>query len=242
MVDISKTKKALLNIEFHNFLLTSRLFTTITDEAALDKLLKVCIEQDENIYLPLRKIYSLEVKLEDELSDPTPKQLEAGQKLKEIALKISNHTRLPLKEVEDKFRNIAIVGFRNIDDLPLEFVPYANTLATAYSAFTEQDKKNIKIVTEILKQRVVNSKLKPLLSDWTEELTKGLGTNFINSLLIDFILPERNGWVVEEIEEDSEGEYGQELKESKREKNQSISTTFTETSNPGELETVDTVI
>lgn len=203
-LNIKKIKQALITPDFFKLELTNDLFSTIVNPDSLDVLLKAAIDKDDKTYLQLQKKYSIEIKTESQLTEPTEEQKEAADSLKRYASVVAEQRNESVSDIEKKIKQFFSLDGITYNDIDLEMLPYVQPIIDKISRINNQDKNNQLVVTEILKNRVVDSNLKPLLPDWSLEHTINLGSNFINTVMIDFVFPERQGWQTTEADSDDE--------------------------------------
>lgn len=198
-MSISDLRKALAKPEYFNLLINKSILTGCSAEA-VNAILDNCLEDDNgDVYLPIRKLYSLEVEL-DQLLEVSEEQQKAAESLTRIAMAIAQKEteddiaqgnpkvlNKRVKEVENKIK-AAIDNNLTLASLPMKWMPYYlplnNCVARIISGNT--DKRS---VVYVLANRVDED------VDWE---SMQLGNNLIKAIASQFIAKEQSGWKVEE--------------------------------------------
>ena len=231
-MDITKVLDSLLTVEFFELKLTAELLSTATDKNSVKKLLEVSKNIGDDYYIPFRKFYSISVKAEELLNEENQAQINAAETLKRLASKIAQKQDKSVLEVENTFKDMIANGI-NYENMPLELIPVYQNVLLCIRTINNQDSNNLKIVNKAIQERVVDSDLKPLLPNWKIEDTAGLGENFINTVILEYILNEQRKWKRTELDEDNWGESGKESNEFNTEQKESVTTKSIKTLSSG---------
>lgn len=193
-MSIESLKKALVKPEYFHLPITVGTLTGC-DEDAIATILSHCKEdEDGDVYLPIRKLYSLEVGLE-EITEVSSEQKIAAERLEGMIMAIAQAENLEVEKVQERIKE-AIDNQLTLSSLPLEWMPYYLPLNRCIGKIISSNSDR-SAVNYLLSERVDKD------FDWANA---ELGANFIKAIASKFIAPEQSGWEQGEQGDEAMGE------------------------------------
>ena len=172
--NIDKTLNSLLEVDFFELEITTEIIKSVFNKQSAIKLLSVCIEKADKFYLPLRKMYSLDVRTEELFSEVSEDQIKATESLEHLVSLYSQKLDIPNQELMDILLEDTVSESNEDEEaskIPLALKPLMPQIYLHKQIINNAEKRNIKILSHIIKQRVVNSDLEYLLPDWNDSDT-----------------------------------------------------------------------
>lgn len=183
-MSIESLKKALIKPEYFNLPIDIAVLSGCDDEAIATILSNSSEDESGNVYLPIRKFYSLEVGIE-EITTVTEEQKLASDRLDGMIMAIAQAENLKVEEVQNKIKS-AIDNQLTLSSLPLDWMPYYLPLNQCVAKIISSGSDR-STVDYLLKERVDSN------FDWS---TAKLGSNFVKAVT-KFIQQEQSGWQVD---------------------------------------------